>query len=360
MRVALTYNMRRATAQPEADDPSLSPALTPGMSGLDNFAEWDDEQTVQDLIDTIGKYHEVVPVEADLDAYEKLRRAQPDLVFNIAEGYHGIARESLIPAMLEMLRIPYTGSDPVTLGLCLDKSRAKEILAYHRVPTAKFSVLQAWPLNGQLRHMDYPMFIKPLSEGSSKGIWMDAVVDNRADLKKIVEKVWQTYAQPAIVEEFMPGREFTVALLGNGPSLRVLPIVEISFDCLPRGAKPVYSYEAKWLWDSADSQLEIYQCPAKLDAELQGKIETLCKKAFTVLGCRDLCRIDVRLDAEGQPNILELNPLPGLIKDPNIHSCFPKAAYTAGMTFDELILGIIEAARTRLRSSQPSPQMASV
>ena len=352
MRVGLTFNMRRASGQPEEDDPDLSPASAPGIAGLDNFAEWDDEQTVNDLIETIGKYHEVVPIEANLNAYEKLRRARPDLVFNIAEGYHGVSRESLIPAMLDMLRIPYTGSDPLTLGLCLDKSRAKEILAFHRVPTAKFSVLKAWPLNGQLRHMDYPMFIKPLSEGSSKGIWMDAVVDNRTDLKKIVEKVWQTYDQPALVEEFMPGREFTVALLGNGPALRVLPIVEISFDCLPEGAKPVYSYEAKWLWDSADTQLEIYKCPAGLDEELKTKIENLCKRAFNVLGCRDLCRIDVRLDAEGEPNILELNPLPGLIKDPNIHSCFPKAAYTAGMTFDELILGIIAAASQRLGMAQ--------
>jgi D-alanine-D-alanine ligase len=352
MRVGLTFNMRRASAQPEEDDPDLSLPLAPGSTGLDNFAEWDDEQTVNDLIDTIGKYHEVIPVEANTDAYEKLRRARPDLVFNIAEGYHGVSRESLIPAMLDMLRIPYTGSDPLTLGLCLDKSRAKEILAYHRVPTAKFSVLKAWPLNGQLRHLDYPMFVKPISEGSSKGIWMDAIVNDRAAMKKTVEKVWNTYAQPAIVEEFMPGREFTVAMLGNGETLRMLPIVEISFDCLPTDAKPVYSYEAKWLWDSADSQLEIYKCPAALDAGLHGKIETLCKKAFNVLGCRDLCRIDVRLDAEGEPNILELNPLPGLIKDPKIHSCFPKAAYTAGMTFDELVLAIINVACSRLGMAQ--------
>ncbi len=348
MRVGLTFNMRKASGQPEEDDPDLSLSLAPGIAGLDNFAEWDDEQTVNDLIETIGKYHEVIPIEANMDAYEKLRRSRPDLVFNLAEGYHGVSRESLIPAMLEMLRIPYTGSDPLTLGLCLDKSRAKEILAYHRVPTAKFSVLKAWPLNGQLRHMDYPMFVKPISEGSSKGIWMDAIVKDRTALKKTVEKVWNTYDQPAIVEEFMSGREFTVAMLGNGPALRMLPIVELSFECLPEGAPPVYSYEAKWLWDSADSQLEIYRCPAAVDEKLQEKIETICKKAFNVLGCRDLCRIDVRVDAGGEPNILELNPLPGLIKDPNIHSCYPKAAYTAGMTFDELILAIIEAARTRL------------
>lgn len=348
MRVGFTYNVRRAASSPEDDDPHLYPQLASGIKGMDHFAEWDDEQTIADLIDTIGKYHDVIPIEANLAAYEKLRTARPDLVFNIAEGFHGVARESLIPAMLEMLNIPYTGSDPITLGICLDKSRAKEILSFRRVPTAKFAVLHSWPLNGQLRHFDYPMFVKPISEGSSKGIWNDALVHNPAEMKKTVEKIWTTYQQPALVEEYMPGREFTVAMLGNGANVRVLPIVEINFSVLPQGALPLYSWEPKWLWDDPQNPLEIYQCPAKLDHELQMKIETICKKAFNYLGCRDLCRIDVRLNAEGEPTILELNPLPGLIKDPTIHSCFPKSAYAAGMTFDEVILGIIDAACQRL------------
>ncbi len=348
MRVGFTYNMRRnSAAAEETEPPDFPSSLAPGLDGMDNFAEWDDEHVVRDLQETLAKYHEVIPIEADLNAFEKLRKYRPDIVFNIAEGFFGPSRESVIPAMLEMLGIPYTGSDPLTLGLCLDKARAKEVLGYHRLPTAKFAVLKSWPLNGQLRHFDYPMFVKPLFEGSSKGIWMDSVVENTSAMKATVEKVWRTYAQPALVEEFMPGREFTVALLGNGASLRVLPIVEIAFEALPAGAKPIYGWEAKWLWDSAEHQLEIYKCPADLDRELQSKIETLCKKAFNYLGCRDLCRIDVRLDANGEPNILELNPLPGLIKDPAVHSCFPKAAYTAGMTFDDLILTILEEACRR-------------
>lgn len=348
MRVGFTYNMRRTAASAEdTDPPEFPPSPASGVEGVDNFAEWDDENVVRDLRETIGKYHDVIPIEADLNAFEKLRKYRPDIVFNIAEGFTGVSRESVIPAMLEMLGIPYTGSDPLTLGMCLDKGRAKEILGYHRLPTAKFAVLKSWPLNGQLRHFDYPMFVKPLFEGSSKGIWTDSVIEDSKALRPTVEKVWNTYSQPAIVEEFLPGREFTVALLGNGASLRVLPIVEIAFEALPQGAKPIYGWEAKWLWDSPDHELEIYKCPADLDEELRNKIETICKKAYNYLGCRDLCRIDVRLDANGEPNILELNPLPGLIKDPTVHSCFPKAAYSAGMTFDDLILAILDEACKR-------------
>ena len=348
MKIGFTYNMRRGNLPPESIDPELVAEIAPGIAGVDNFAEWDDESTVNDLRDTLSRYHDVIPIEATEDAFEKLRSSRPDLVFNVAEGTFGAARESVIPAMLEMLRIPYTGSDPVTLGLCLDKARTKEILSFRGLPTARFGVLERWPLDGQLRHVKYPVFVKPLFEGSSKGIWMDAVVTRSRELKEAVEKVWNVYQQPALVEEYLPGREFTVALLGNGTSLRVLPIVEISFDSLPEGAQPIYSYEPKWLWDSPEHQLDIYKCPAELDDPLKNRIETLCKKAFTYLGCRDLCRIDVRLDARGEPHVLELNPLPGLIKDPSVSSCFPKAARTAGMSFDELILTIIGEACSRL------------
>jgi len=348
MRVGFTYNVRRST--PLTEDGEDVP--------LDEQAEWDDPATVQAIIDTFSKYHEVVPIEADLNAYEKLRRSRPDIVFNIAEGRFGASREAQIPAMLEMLRIPYTGSDPLTLGICLDKARAKEILAYRRVPTAKFSVIQSWPLNGQLRHIDYPMFVKPLFEGSSKGIWNDSLAHDLKELKTVVEKMWDTYQQPALVEEYLPGREFTVALLGNGSTLRVLPIVEINFNGLPDGVNKFYSYEAKWIWDTRATPLDIFRCPADLDETLKAKIEKLCKRAFNVLNCRDLCRIDVRLDETGEPCIMELNPLPGLIPDPIDHSCFPKACYAAGMTYDDILLTILDEARQRQPLTTPAQKAA--
>jgi D-alanine-D-alanine ligase len=189
--------------------------------------------------------------------------------------------------------------------------------------------------------------VKPTLEGSSKGVTDRALVRNRRELVQQVEWALETYRQPVLIEEFLPGREFTVAMLGNGPSQRVLPIVEIDFAALPAGVNPIYSYEAKWVWDREEQPLEIFACPAPLDPTLHNAIETLCKRAFTVMGCRDWCRIDVRLDADGRPNIIELNPLPGVLPRPEQNSCFPKAARAAGLTYDELILSVADAALAR-------------
>ena len=161
-----------------------------------------------------------------------------------------------------------------------------------------------------------------------------------------------TYQQSALVEEFLPGREFTVALIGNGEQLRVLPIVEINFDSLPHGVNPIYSYEAKWIWDTEVDPLQIFTCPAKLDPLLQRQIEDVCRNAFKALGCRDWCRIDVRLDAMGHPQVIELNPLPGILPRPEQNSCFPKAARAAGLNYEQLILSVVDVACARLQLGQ--------
>jgi D-alanine-D-alanine ligase len=155
------------------------------------------------------------------------------------------------------------------------------------------------------------------------------------------------FNEPALVEEYLDGREFTVAILGNGAEARVLPIVEIKFDSLPQGVNPIYSYEAKWLWDRSENPLQIFACPAKLDEALQAEIERVCLQAFRILRCRDWCRIDVRLDSAGRPHILELNPLPGILPNPEENSCFPKAARAAGLTYNQLINAVLDSARKR-------------
>ena len=156
-----------------------------------------------------------------------------------------------------------------------------------------------------------------------------------------------SYREPAIVEEFLPGREFTVAILGNGADARVLPIVEIVFDSLPHGVNPIYSYEAKWIWDRSSDPLKIFECPARLEPELRSEIEDLCLSAYRIMRCRDWCRIDVRLDSSGRPHILELNPLPGIRPRPEDNSCFPKAARAAGIEYNELINGVLDIACRR-------------
>jgi D-alanine-D-alanine ligase len=349
MRIALAFNLREETVQ-EDDQPPSEPPSEPSAPADDLYAEWDDIHTIKAVESALAQRHQVSLIHADLNAFAAFRESRPDLVFNMAEGLFGNSREAQIPAMLDMLGLPYTGSDPVTLGICLDKRRTKEILAYHRIPTSRFAVVESLAqIPSGLR---YPLMVKPTLEGSSKGVTDKALVQDRHALVNQIEWVLETYRQPALVEEFLPGREFTVALLGNGSDLRVLPIVEINLQTLPPGVNPIYSFEAKWIWDREENPLEIFSCPAPLEPLLQKKIEEICKRAFNVMGCRDWCRIDVRLDASGQPNIIELNPLPGILPRPEQNSCFPKAARAAGLSYDQTILAIVDAACKRLNLCQ--------
>jgi D-alanine-D-alanine ligase len=189
--------------------------------------------------------------------------------------------------------------------------------------------------------------VKPLHEGSSKGITERNYCRTPEELEAQVELLLERYRQPVLVEEFLPGAEFTCAVLGNGEAARVLPIVGMRFDALPEGALPVYGFEAKWLWDSPERPLEIFECPARIDAALRCRIEEVVLHAYRALACRDWSRIDVRLDADGVPNVVEVNPLPGILPDPSDNSCFPKAARAAGMSYDELIQACVRHAAER-------------
>ena len=312
----------------------------------DIYAEWDTMETVNAVRAAIEERFPVVMIEANEEAYGKLRQRNFDFVFNIAEGLHGMSREAQIPAMLELFQIPYLGSDPLTLGICLDKSRAKEILAYNGIPTASFGVVSSMEMLDDMR-VKFPSIVKPLHEGSSKGVYNSCVVRNSEELEREVRTILDVYKEPALVEEFLSGREFTVALLGNGNHIQVLPIVEINFDSLPAGANPIYSYEAKWVWDSRDNPLQIFACPARISDSLKEEIRSLCIRAFQVLRCRDWSRIDVRCDGRGKPSILEINPLPGILPKPEDNSCFPKAARAAGISYNELINRVLDLALER-------------
>lgn len=285
-------------------------------------------------------------VEANNEAFAKLNELKPDIVFNFAEGLSGVNRESHIPAMLEMLGLPYSGSDPLTLGICLDKSRAKEILTYYNIPNAKFLVANQMEDMANLK-FDFPLIVKPISEGSSKGIFSSSFVKNIKELEDEVKRIIFSYNQPALIEEYLPGREFTVAVLGNGSEAEVLPIVEISYEDFPEDVLPLYSYEAKWILDTKENKFDVFECPAKLDEQLEAKVKETVLRTYNVLRCRDWSRIDVRLDKNGVPNIIEINPLPGIMPDPNENSSFPKAARAAGMNYNQLILSALYSAAKR-------------
>jgi D-alanine-D-alanine ligase len=312
----------------------------------ERYAEWDTEETIAAVEAALSENHKVTRVVANdpPTAFRELDQLRPDIVFNMVEGLEGVNRESHVPAMLEALGIPFTGSDPLTLSICLDKARTKEILAYHGVPTPRFVVIEAETELSRLAGFPVPAMVKPIAEGSSRGITNDCVVHEGEQLVRKTREILTKYAQPALVEEFLPGAEYTVALLGNGVEVQVLPLVQISFDKLPPDANPIYSYEAKWVWDTPENPVDIFRCPAQVEGDLKTRIEALCRRAFRVLRVRDWARIDVRLDARGEPQIIEVNPLPGILPKPEDNSCFPKAARTAGISYPQLINRVLDEA----------------
>ncbi|MEE9614326.1 MAG: D-alanine--D-alanine ligase [Thermodesulfobacteriota bacterium] len=345
MRLALTCNIKKGDEAAGGSSP-----LPPIQD--DHYAEWDDRETIEAIRSALGERHEEVTlVEADEDAYPRLRELRPELVFNMAEGLTGESRESHIPSVLEMLGIPYTGSAPLTLSLCLNKARAKQVLGCSGVPTPRFTVLSGTgnDTEGGVEGVGlvFPLMVKPLYEGSSKGIRNDSLVRSGKELGRKVASTLEEYCQPVLVEEYLDGREFTVALMGNGRELRALPLVEINHSALPADINPIYSYEAKWILDRPEAPLDIFTCPADVDEGLRKRIAGIAEEAYRALGVKDWCRVDVRLDSGGEPNIIELNPLPGILPDPTQNSCFPKAARAEGMDFTELVNSVVDIARKR-------------
>ena len=335
--------------RPDEEPPSrISDLSIAELIARDEFAEWDSPATIAAVESALSHLGKVIRLEANEDFPERLRQARPDIVFNIAEGFHGVNREAHVPAICEFYGIPYSGSDPFTLTLCLDKARAKETLAFHGIPTPKFLLVEKLAdLYRVAEKLTLPLFVKPVHEGSSKGITDSNLCRDRDQLFRQTEFLLENYRQPVLVEEFLPGKEFTCAVLGNGAEATVLPLVAMNFESLPEGALPIYSFDAKFVWDRPENPLDIFQCPARITRELQASIERVTLDAFRVLGCRDWARIDVRLDADGKPNVLEANPLPGILPDPADNSCLPKAARAAGIGYEELIQNCLKYAAAR-------------
>ena len=312
----------------------------------DKYAEFDDIETIDSIrkaIESAG--YDVVLLEADNNFVEKVKASNVDFVFNIAEGFYGDSRESHVPAILEMLNIPYTGSGVLTQSITLNKSKKKEILKYYNIPTPNFQVFK----NAHQKinfNLQFPLIVKPDAEGSSVGITNDSLVYDNNSLKKQVSFINKNYNQNALVEEYCNGREFTVSIVGNGKP-NILPIVEITFDYLPENVNKFDSYDVKWIYDNPNNPIDPLICPPIIEQKLKNKIEKIALKTYSALGCVDFCRIDLRLDKNVVPNVLDVNAIPGLIPDPKQNSRFPRACFTAGMTYEQMILTILNTALKR-------------
>ena len=335
MRIGLTYNLK-PDLPPEPGDP------------IDRWEEFDSEETVEAVSQSLRRLgHEVERLgwgPPMLDAL--IRRAQGDRldgVFNFAEGVGGRGRESQVPAMLEMLGIPNTGSDPVALALALDKGLAKIFAAGHKIATAPFKIVAADEPLGAV-DLRYPLFAKPVAEGSSMGIRNCSICHDHGELAALVAQLQADYHQPVLVEEFLPGDEYTVGVIGNGRTAEIVGLMQV----LPRDTSTdfVYSLEVKRdyrnrvVYRMTD---ELLASGALTEAKLAA-IRKLALDAHRAFGCRDVSRIDIRCDREGEPNFIEINPLPGL--NP-VHSDLVIIALGHGWTFDQLIGRILDAASVR-------------
>lgn len=334
-RVALTFNLVHAEllhARP-----------------VDSIAEYDSPETIEALRAALASGgHTVHLVEADETVAEQLRALRPDIVFNIAEGLRGPNRESHVPAICEMLGLPYTGSDPLTLSLCLNKARAKEILLHYGLTTPRFQVFRALSENSQV-DLQFPLIVKLLHEGSAMGLSRRSVVEDESALREQLAYLFQTYQEPVIVEEFIEGREFTIGVLGNAPPW-TLPIIEVVFN-RPRGivlfeadatVRPFIEQSGQTFSLPPENGHRSI-CPAETDPALTARLQATALRAYRALGCRDWCRMEMRLGPDDQLYILELNPIAGI--DPSYW--LPRAAQVAGLSYEALVNTILNYALQR-------------
>lgn len=325
IRVGFTYNVKR---DHDGDDE----------------AEWDPPETIISIANALARQgHIVVHLEATPDLPRVLAEADVDLIFNIAEGVEGRNREAQVPALCELLGVPYTGSDSATLAIALDKALCKKVLMQHDILTPKFQLMES-ARERLSPDLSFPLIVKPNAEGSSKGIeGSTSVCDTEEELRAAVKMCVERYRQPALVEEYIAGREFTVGLLGDKRP-RVLAPMEICFKDTDNG-RPVYDYAVKQEWEKH----VYYQCPAKLTESEQKAIEKIARATFWALDCRDVARVDLRMAADGRIYVLEVNPLPGLTPG---YSDLVLIAQAVGIEYDSLIAEIMGGGLRRMREKR--------
>lgn len=322
--VGLTYDLK-TDYEFKKDDPP------------DANAEFDHPSTIDVIAKAIeSQGYKVKKIGNVAHLIENLDHLKVDIVFNISEGLWGRNRESQVPILLEMAGIPFVGADALTLGLTLDKIMAKKIFIAEGLPTPKFFEIKSQDASIDSDHMKFPFIVKPRFEGSSKGLSESSRVENTEELKKQAEYIINTYKQPALVEEFIRGEEFTVAIVGNAPP-EVMPIVQIKIDGHLRLNDKFYTFAR-----ITSDRLE-YICPARLSQELNKKISELALKTYNAVECRDFGRVDFRVDNEGNPYILEINPLPSL----STEDVFMLVARNTGVSYEEMVGKILKSALKR-------------
>lgn len=309
----------------------------------DANVEYDSERTVRAVEAAIARMgHRPRYLGYGAPLLDRLRERKPDLVFNFAEGIGGRSRAAHVPALLEMLGVPHTHSDALTLAVAQDKAVCKHVVRSHGIHTAPFAVIERVEQLSAVS-MEFPLFAKPVGEGSSMGITDRAKVRDRAELDACVRRLLERYREPVLVEAFLPGAEFTVGILGTGARARVLGTSSLT-PRIVRADEFVYSLAIKQLADWRDHVA--IDCPPRADPRTREAVESVALDAYRALGCRDVGRVDVRLDGAGRAAFIEINPLPGLSPG---YSDLSMIADATGHSHEWLIAQIVEGAIDRLR-----------
>lgn len=322
--VGLTYDLKTDYEFKEGDPPDAN-------------AEFDHPSTINVIAKAIEACgFKVKKIGNAINLLEKIDNLGVDIVFNISEGISGRNRESQVPVLLEMAGVPFVGADALTLGMTLDKVIAKKIFIAEKIPTPKFFEVKSIEELVNADHCKFPLIVKPRFEGSSKGLSEDSRVENIEELKKQVEYIVTTYKQPALIEEFISGKEFTVAIVGNDPP-EAMPPVQIKIDGRLQLKDKFYTFAR-----ITSDRLE-YICPARVSQDLKKKLIDLALKTYRAVECRDFGRVDFRVDSEGNLYVLEINPLPSL----STEDVFNLVASNIGISYEQIIGRILNSAIKR-------------
>jgi D-alanine-D-alanine ligase len=329
MKIGLTYDLRSEYLAAGFDEEST--------------AEFDREDTIAALEKALRDLgHHTYRIGRAVNLIRRLAADETwDLVFNIAEGLNGIGREAQVPAILDVYGIAYTFSDPLVMALTLHKGMTKRVLRDAGVATSDFAVVGN---DADLETIAFqpPFFIKPVAEGTGKGVTPDGIVNRREDLGAVCRKMIAEFSQPVLVEPFLPGREFTVGLIGTGDQARVLGTLEVSL--LETAQPQVYSYINK---EQCEERVA-YQLASSTADAMVGRAEAIALDAWRVLGCRDAGRVDLRCDEQGRPQFMEVNPLAGLHPE---HSDLPILCNHLGIGYNQLIGDIVLSAESRIHDT---------
>jgi D-alanine-D-alanine ligase len=317
----------------------VSAAKLEGKVDLSEVGVIEQKEDIQSALRSLGYGTSMFNMSDDLDRFlAYLKTMQPDVIFNMVESLGDQAiHEMHVCGIYELLGFSYTGAGPLTLGTCLSKARTKEILSFNRIPTPKFRLItHIHELSADDLTLAFPIIIKPSAEDASVGIDNNSVVRNFFELKARTEFIINKFQQPAIVEEYIEGRELNVGILGNHPPV-VLPISEIDFSGLPNDKPKIVTYDAKWMEGTIEYEGTKGFCPAPLLPEVEKEIKEISLKAYQLMGCRDYARVDIRLSKNNKPFVLEVNPNPDLSAD----SGFFRSAKTSGLSYAEMIGKIV-------------------